>query len=80
MILPAVTGPVPSDPDARSLPPKQLLALQFAGRGYQPEQMGLLVGQPPRGVATLLALAAAHLLAPDVPGAVREAKRRGLIV
>lgn len=59
--------------------PRELLVLYLAARGYSPAQVARMVEQPPVGAATLLALAAAHLGAADVPGAVREAKRRGLI-
>ena len=61
-------------------PPAQLLALQLRARGYSDARIAPLVEQSLLGVVALLALAVAALDAPDLAGAVREAKRRGLIV
>jgi hypothetical protein len=62
-----------------ALPPAQLLALRLTARGYTTAEIAPRVGHLPGGVAILLALAASHLGAADVPGAVREAQRLGLI-
>ena len=62
------------------LTPEQLLAIQLYARGYTPEQIGRAVGQPAAAVPTLLDLIARRLGAPDAVRAVREARRRGLIM
>ena len=66
-------------PEAQ-LTPEQLLAIQLYARGYTDEQIGAAVGQPPGAVATLLALIARRLGVADSVRAVREARRRGLIM
>jgi hypothetical protein len=62
-----------------AVPPDQLRALQLRARGYSDAQIAPLVEQSPDGVAALLALAVAALGVPDIAGAIREARRRGLI-
>jgi hypothetical protein len=57
-----------------------LLALQLRARGYADAQIAPLVEQTPGGVSALLTIAVERLGAPDLPRAIREARRRGLIV
>ena len=83
-----VREPEPDQPDGtrragspeEQLSPDQLLALQLYARGYTVEQIGGAVGQPAAGVRTLLALVAQRLGVSDPVRAVREARRRGLIM
>ena len=58
----------------------QLLALQLAARGYSMGQIGELTERPHSEVTALIEGAAARLGAGDAGAAVREAKRRALIV